>query len=85
MISLLDLIYQEAEYEAECFLNKYTTENSSVNNDDGESVVTTAAVTGDKAMDEEEDLLLDPHEAAIMADIELIERHHFLINHQQQH
>ncbi|OEU10970.1 hypothetical protein FRACYDRAFT_246071 [Fragilariopsis cylindrus CCMP1102] len=97
MISLRDLIYQEAEYEAECFLNKCSKESSSVNNDDNdddddESVDTTAAVDDGNTIHEEEDdfllsdLLLCPNGAAIIADAEMIEqRHNFLSNHQPQY
>lgn len=70
-----DLICQEAEYEADCILNKCNNnENCSGNNsdiDDDESFVTTAAVADEQTMDDDDelwlsDLLMDPlHEGAI--------------------
>merc|ERR1712166_1509307 len=90
MISLRDLIYQESEHEADCLLNNSSSKNDNDNIDDDDDDDSTAStrtlLSSSVTIIDNDDKLWDPsdpNEAAIIADVELIQR--YLLNQNQHH
>ena len=91
MISLRDLIYQESEHEADCLLNNSSSKNDNDNidddDDDDDSTASTRTLFSSSVaiIDNDEELWdpSDPNEAAIIADVELIQS--YLLNQNQHH